>query len=378
MKKKVTACLIAFTCLFSAAYSFSWSGLVDNKTKISAQNFSNHTLTQSNALYLSMNVPLANDFYIVAESLFKYQFTAVSGRSVFTPIVDLNLLKFAGNYVVEDGTFSYLIGRFNVNDSSGTYFTQSSDGVYISYDSLKSKFGFYAGYTGLLNSLNVKMSDANPNVNNDKFYNLCAGYIPVSAEFFYKKLFGSNTIGFQASYFYNTHKNTDNGMTDKLYGTLSLSGPVTTIGMYDFKGVVESAGFRTVSLDSKIDLSFFLGALGVAGCGIEYISGKLSESFVPFTSITVRSVNNGAVASGLFPKVNCAIVYNNIYASLTEKVVFAMPEKQMSLRGFDTTINFIFNIFSDLQVGCDITAYIDIKEAASSNYYALLKASLAF
>ena len=378
MKKIITSCIIALSCLFSAAYAFSWNGVFDNNTKAYTSNFKNYSLSQSNDVYLSLNVPFSKNCYMMTEGLFKYDLTLSSGGAVFTPIVDLDLLKFSNSYALENGTLSYSIGRFNFNESSGTYFTQCSDGAYITYDSLKIKYGLYVGYTGLLNSLNVGMEEENPNAKNKKFYNLCVGYIPISADFFYKTLFDTNRIGLQMSYFYNTQKDDSNGMSDKFYGTLSLGGTISTIGTYDFKGTFESVGFKTVSIDSKLDLSFYIGKIGVAGGGIEYISGKLSDSFVPFTSITARSVTNGSVKSGIFPKLNCAIIYNNMYATFTEKLVLAIPEKQMSFRGFDTTINFVCNIFSDLQVGCDITAYMDIIEASSSNYTAALKASLSF
>ena len=378
MKKIITSCIIVLSCLFSAAYAFSWNGVFDNNTKVYTSNFKSSSFTQSNDVYLSLNVPFSKNRYLVTEGLLKYDLTLSSGGTEFTPIVDLDLLKFTDSYAFGNGIISYSIGRFNFNEASGTYFTQCSDGAYVTYDSLKIKGGLYVGYTGLLNSLNVGMAEENPNSKNKSFYNLCVGYIPINAEFFYKTLFDTNRIGLQISYFYNTQKNNTNGMTDKFYGTLSLGGPITTIGAYNFKGIFESAGFKTVSIDSKLDLSFYIGKIGVAGGGIEYIPGKLSDSFVPFTSITARSVTNGAVNSGIFPKLNCTVVYNNMYATFTEKLVLAMPEKQMSFRGFDTTINFVCNIFSDLQVGCDITAYIDIKEASSSNYTAAVKASLSF
>ena len=115
MKKIITSCIIALSCLFSAAYAFSWNGVFDNNTKAYTSNFKSSSFMQSNDVYLSLNVPFSKNCYMITEGLFKYDLTLSSGGAVFTPIVDLDLLKFSNSYAVENGTLSYSIGRFYFN-----------------------------------------------------------------------------------------------------------------------------------------------------------------------------------------------------------------------------------------------------------------------
>ena len=77
-------------------------------------------------------------------------------------------------------------------------------------------------------------------------------------------------------------------------------------------------------------------------------------------------------------KLGALYTTKKLYASLTERVVISMPEKEAKLDGFDTSLNLVYNIFSDLQVGLDAGAYICKESKALSNYYATVKAVLAF
>ena len=55
-----------------------------------------------------------------------------------------------------------------------------------------------------------------------------------------------------------------------------------------------------------------------------------------------------------------------------------MPEDEAKLEGFDTTVNVIYNLFSDVQLGLDAGAYICKETKDFTNYYATVKALLAF
>ena len=65
-------------------------------------------------------------------------------------------------------------------------------------------------------------------------------------------------------------------------------------------------------------------------------------------------------------------------AAAVERIVITMPKDEAKLNGFDTSINVVYNVFSDLQIGCDAGAYICKEVKELSNYYATLNAKLAF
>ena len=57
MKKIILTSLIAISCAFSSLFAFSWSGLVDNNTRLSANDdFSDIALRQGNCVYFSITM----------------------------------------------------------------------------------------------------------------------------------------------------------------------------------------------------------------------------------------------------------------------------------------------------------------------------------
>lgn len=377
--KKILTCFVAVFCLVSAGFAVSWSGVLDNNTELNENHdFSAGNLIQSNGIYLSINAPLSNDgsLKFSAEALYKYKLTSdfKAKTNVFMNILDVDLFKLSGKWNVSDGVVALDAGRFFMSDMSGSVFAQSSDGLYFSYDSIKLKAGAYAGYTGLLNSLNVSMNGVGEQTNRE-FYRLCPGYVPLAAEVSYKALFETNTIGLQGEYFLPVDKEKN---PDKFFGTLSLNGSIGTAGSYSLKGTVGSEKFKNVMLDTALDLSFYLQEKGIANFGCEYISGKQGP-FEPFTTVTARKVYNGDSVNGLIiPKAGAIFAQNSIFAGLTVKGILGLPESKMSFQGIDTEVNLVYNLFSDVQIGCDVDAFICTAQKESSKYTATIKASLAF
>lgn len=379
MKKLLTVCTFAFFICTANLSAFSWGGVIDNNSRFAANNdLSQKSLIQTNDLFLSFSSMLGKSgtMKIAGEGLFKSTYAAV-----LTPdfdgtdlqVADCDLLKFSGNWSVGSGAVSLNLGRFQMSDITGSVFAQTSDGLSLAYNGLSAKAGLYAGYTGLLNRLNVSMVDNE--ADDAKIYALCPAYIPVLVDLAYKTLFETSTIGLQADAFIpkDSKKN-----TMKLYGTLYLTGPLSTAGTYSLMGTLESEKFKTFMLDAKADFNFYLGTSAVTNLGVEYASGE-NGPFHSFTTITARSLYNGTNTAGLIiPKLSVMYAKNTFFASITEKCVITMPEKKAKLDGFDTSVSLLFNILSDVQMGVDGGAYICLENKESSNYFLTIKASLAF
>lgn len=376
--KKIIVSILAATCALSSLAAFTWSGLIDNNTKFSANNdFSALGLNQSNGIYLSAASKLneSGTLRFNAEGLYKYYLNCdlKEGESTFKNIVDLDLLKLTGEFSVGNGVLGLSAGRFQYSDYSGAVFSQVSDGLYLNYNTQKIKVSLYGGYTGLLNRLNVSMIE-NEYEEDENFYALCPKYVPVTADFAYKALLGSNTIGLQAAGFIPV---TDDN-TLKGYGTLILNGYLGKVGLYDARVTAGTEKFENLMLDAKLDLNFFIGKVAMATVGGEYVSGDQGP-FDPFVTITARSFGSAPFYNGgIIPKAGITFASNQLLASLTERVVIAMPADEANLDGFDTSVNVTYKLFSDVVIGCDIGAYICTEVEEKSNYYATVKASLAF
>jgi len=370
MKKILSLALLSV--FVSAAFSFSWNGVLDNNTKLSTTGFKELTLDQSNGIYLSVNVPVNEALRFTAEGMYKYNVNVTASKTTLTNTADIDLFKV--NYLMKLGTsnLSFDAGRFSYSDVSGAVFSQCSDGVNVKYETAKWKAGFYGGYTGILNSLNVSMTEVRSGSHD--FYSLCVPYIPLGVNFAYTSLFGSNAIGAQAFYF----KSASNNYTDKIYGIVTLSGPVSTNGSYSTALVAGLNNYKDFMLYLKADYTAFINNNCMFNGGIEYASGNHGaiKSFVPITYKSASS--SGLQVSGVvLPKASIIYVNSELFASLTEKIVLSVPEEKLDFAGVDSSLTVLYNVFSDLQVGGDVTAFIG-KDSSANKFTFTAKASLAF
>lgn len=377
MKKLIITAALA--CILAPVFAVSWGGLLDNSTGINANHdFSTISLAQSNGLHLYANAPLNNTgtMKLVAEGSAKYTLNNnfKSNDATFKFILDCDLLKFSGKWITSGGSVSLDLGRFTMADFSGVVFAQKSDGLYLSYNSQKLKAGLYGGYTGLQNRLNVSMLD-NDFDKDDNIYKLSAAYIPLMVDLSYKALFETHTIGLQGEFFIPL-KDT---YTKKLYGSLLLSGPIGLMASYSLKGTFGLEKMERPMLDALAELNIYLNTSSILTAGVEFISFE-SDGLKQFTTVSSRSISRDPLfASGIVPKLSFVYAKNRLYASLAGKGLLAMTKKDTKFHGIDASAGVLYNLFSDLQIGLDLGAYIgagDFKE--SSNYSATLKASLAF
>lgn len=377
MKKLILCGVLA--CLLSSVFALAWGGVVDNSTGLSENNdFSALSLSQSNGLHLYLNAPFNEDgtLKFVAEGVVKYSLNNnfKTNDSTFKIIADCDLLKFSGKWTTGNGSVALDLGRFTMADFSGSVFTQKADGLYFSYNSQSVKLGLYGGYTGFQNRLNVSMAD-NDFDKDDNVYKLCVAYIPLMADISYKSLFETNTIGIQGEYFIPL----SDKYTQKFYGTLLLSGPLGLVGSYTLKGTFGLNKMEYPMLDAGADLSFYLGTSAIVSMGGEFISFE-SDGLKQFITVTSRSVSRDPLfEGGIVPRLSLIFAKDKIYASFGGKALLAMSKDENKFHGIDASAGLLYNLFSDLQIGCDFGAYIgfgDFKDF--SNYSAALKLTLAF
>lgn len=375
--KKIICSLVITAALFSQVSSLSWSGLFNNNSKLNKSGSAKPVFEQSNSLFFSIAQPVSEEknIRLNAEVMYNFDLTSSNGKNTIKNVADLDLLKLSGQIQIGTADLNYSIGRFNMSDISTVVFNQCCDGVYAAYKTRKWKTGIYAGYTGLLNSLNVSMIDQGT-ASND-IYRLAVKYVPVMADFSYSGLFGSNVIDVQADGFISLQKNVKN----KFYGSVTLTGPILKSGSYSFAAVVGTENFQNVALFTKLDASFYISDFAMATAGAEYASGKTGpfESFKTISSRVAYNALGGMQTSGIIaPKVSFLYAGKKMYVNATEKIVFSAASDIIKMQGFDTSVSVIYNIFTDLQIGCDLTMFNSVKEKELSYYGGTIKATLAF
>ena len=379
MKKSIISAILS--CLLLPAFALSWGGVVDNNTRLTSdKDFKQLGLSQSNGVHLSFNAPFNTDgsVKVVGEGSFKYVFNQPDLKASDTSLLlvpDLDLFKFAGNWAIANGSVSLDLGRFSISDFSGVVFTQKSDGLNIAYNTSLFKVGAYAGYTGLQNRLNVSMTD-NEFEEDDNYYKLTAAYVPVMVDLSYRALFETSTIGIQGAFFMPLSE--DN--TQKLYGSLILNGPIGLLGAYNLKGTFGLNDMKDPMVDASADLNLYFAGSSIFTAGAEFVSFE-SDGHKQFITVTTRSAcTDPLFAGGILPKVSFIYAKNSIYAALTGKGVISMTTEDTKFDGVDASAGLIYNIFSDLQIGFDLGAFIGIDEDVKdlSIYSATIKASFAF
>lgn len=376
MKKTlITVCLL-LSSFVTSVFALEWGGLVNNVTSVTAPNFKDLSLFQSNGAYLWVKSALNKEksMSIAAEAMYKYNLTSNEAETNLINIIDLDLLKFSGNWDLTSGYLNVNAGRYIFSDNTGSYFAQNSDGINVVYDTPDWKVGGYVGYTGLQNRFVVVMNDAIEE-KSEQFYDLTYGYVPIMVNYTYKGL-GRNSISGQLSYFVDTTVN----KLDKAYGSLLVQGMLGKIGTYSFNAVLGTEKFKNVMARSSLDLSFYFGQNIIASFGADYASGQ-NKMFSIFQPITYTAIHNSPSVSGsadvVVPRFTAVFAYDKLAVTLNEKLVMSFPEK-FELNGLDSSLNVIYNLFSDLQIGASLNVYADFINTKSNNYSAVVNASFAF
>lgn len=378
--KKIIFAVILLAFNFSVLSAFEWGGLVDDNTKFTAAE--NPAFSQSNGIYLWLKTPVTQDghFYVSAEGLYKYKLNLTglnkTPKSDFINILDVDLLKLNGFWEAFKGEMNLNAGRYFFSDNTGAVFSQVSDGIGLSYANNFIGFSLYGGYTGLLNSLNVSMTEKNPDANNKQIYNLCAAFVPVSVKFSLLDL-GGFSASVEGDYFISMNEKIKN----RAYASLNVAGPISTIGMVNLNFAAGTYEFKELMLFSNVDVNFFAGNLFLIGFGGEYGSGTKTEkklaAFSPVTSRTIYSGLRPVKYDYIAPRLSGTFVMNNLYAKLTEKTVI-VPDDETKLFGIDSVLDIKYNIFSDLQVGANGTLYFDFGDKKYNNISFSINAALEF
>ncbi len=382
--KRIFSIIITAAAITAAPLAaLEWGGIVNNETEAYTSGFSasEATAVQSNGAYLWMNTALnrSKNLFFSGEVLYKYYFSAYSGNTAFTNIIDLNLFKFSFEENIGSGSLQLALGRCPVSDMTGAVFSQTCDGFSAKLSLPSAIFSAYAGYTGLLNGLNVNILDKNWSYAKDgNFYTTADAYIPISASAEFPVLFGNQTLAVQL----NTFIDTEGNSASRYYANILMSGPianelyysaVTCFGTMNFNGLMNYSAVSVVCYPME-SMSFL--------CGLEYASGKygIFENFIGFTARTAfNSMSSPQTSNILMPKISFSFALGRMFAGFTGKYVMTYTENQMSSGGVEIGLSFSYGIFSDLQLGLDTNAFIDLRDSGDDNkFYAKLYAALSF
>ena len=373
--KKVIISICTVLCLLAFPLSaMEWGGLLSNDSGVSIAAPDNDlTFKQSNGISLWFNSPLGEDsgFSLSGETIYKYYLTIMKDVDPqFLQIFDVPLLKVAGDVQAGSGLLSLNAGRFYYVDTSTAVLSQPIDGISVSYNLPVVNFGLLAGYTGLLNSLNVSMTF--PSEKDNDIYRMAYPIVPIGASLEFPSFAGNQSFKIDAFYLLDCGSGEDK--ENLCYANLILSGPITNIVYYNLATSLGFVNFEDMMNYSAFSLMIFPTQLLSINAGVTYGSAEQG----PFKQFI--SVNSSAMAASgkITPSAGFTVTAGNLCFDLNGNFVLAYDGEKYSGTNSDINANFIYNVFSDLQIGLSVNASIDVTGANAHTYGANLNVSLAF
>ena len=371
MKKLFISICTALFILSAPLAAFEWGGVLKDDTGISTPDFKAITFKQSNALSLWFKAPFGDSgFRLTGEGLYKYNFTATKESKDFVNIVDLSLFKVDGKINAGKGLLTINAGRFSVADATGAVIAQTADGISAAYALDTVKLGFYAGYTGLLNGLNVAMA-LTPEKDN-KVYNPAYAVAPIGITVELPSLFLNQNLTLQGYALLDCGAN----KSSMFYANLAFAGPITNSIYYNLASSFGSVKFKNFMNYTGFTLYVFPSDEIAINAGLDFGTadqGKLAA----FTSVSAKSTD---VSGKIAPRVG--FTYGNdtwcLDLGAKYRIAYDTEKSKYAGAGADLNAGFVYNIFSDLQLGLTINQVIDTTAAKQNNFTANLNIAFAF
>lgn len=370
MKKILLAIFTALFIFVAPLAAFEWGGVVTDSTGITTPDFSNISFKQQNGISLWFNTSLGStDLFLSGEGTYKFKLVKAKDLDAqIINVLDIPLFKISGDIPTEGGVLSLNAGRFSYLDASGVIFRGTLDGAGVDYTMPLVKLGFVAGYTGLLNELNLNLANINENPEK-QFYDFSEATIPLGASVEFPGLFANQTLGLQGYAVLNK----DSFDASGYYLNLFLSGPITNFIFYNLVSSVASAdSFKSIMNYSSLTVVAFPTENIAVNIGAEYGSAKGQGSLATFTA-PGYSYNGDIV-----PKVGFTFATNTLNFDLRANYILSYDGSKYSGTRADVNAGAVYNVFSDFQIGLNFTGQIDVTGGDNSSYSANLNVALAF
>lgn len=383
MKKSILSIVLSLFIILPVA-SYEWGGVVTENAKVNTGDFSkiySYSGRQSNGLSLWANFPFnkLSTCYLSTQVSYKYNYDISLIGSGINHIADLDLLKFNAMIPVGSNGLTISAGRFKVLDETAKIFSQNCDGLNLIFATPFVNTTVYAGYTGLLNKYNTTIltKEGFSSQSDNQVYALTGAYVPLLLYIDFPSLFLNQSLGLQASAFFDLGTEAYN----RYYGTLSLKGPISGPCFYSLCTCFSSANFENISNYSSFSLSFFFNSVALK-LQAEYASGKhaIFTPFRGFTSqVSCNSLASPEYTGALIPSLDFTFYKGSLYFDLLGKLVLGIPEESVNVNGVDFTLTTVVNIFSDMQFNTILAGYYDIlNNNAESNYSLSLNLVISF
>lgn len=370
MKKQIALFTILST-LATSIFALETGGIFKNNFTTTTTDFKEIVIPEYASTYLWLSTPINEDINFSTEIMYKFGYNTYNQK--FTNILDLDLLILSGKVQ----NFSYNVGRFSIADTTGAVLSQNLDAIQLKYDFSSVQLDFVTGYTGLLNGKNVYMQDSNaePYFVDDYVYALANPFIvlDLSANLnFAAQNLKIETLGFL---------DFGDDKTNRFFANVGLSGFITPKFAYNFATSFGTLNFSQLMNFTKLNFDVYPNKNIILSLGTEYASGNQGP-FKSFAGVTSRLVGSDALSlftkDELSVKLKMDYLLNSMIISGNVNAIFTCPES-FDFSGVDSSISWIYQIFTDLQVSAKVFGFFDTQNSGDNNKYGVtLDVALSF
>lgn len=286
--KRLPALILAATVILGGIHAVDYGGLVSSDSTFDKFGSENLVFTEKLDSSLYLKVPFTTDGSASLSTEFVYRFQW--SDSQIDHFINLPLLKFNYSAHLDTGLMHIAAGRFSMADGSGKIFSQTSDGLFGSYSASMFMVSAYCGYTGAVSRNFTTMNEMGITQYSgfaSDVYTSSLPYVVAGAELTLPNLFWGQSVGIGSWNFIGIQ----NLKSNKLYGTLALSGPIAGNLYHNttaiFAGILGGDAWNFAGLASS-QLTYYFDYKGLAAnLGLTYASKEFQT--VTVTTGLIRS-----------------------------------------------------------------------------------------
>ncbi len=364
----------------------------DSYIKFNGNKYDTQIMEFSESFTGSVKAPLNADgsTYFSAEAIVTDNYDVTTGENNVDGenevVLDCNLFKFSSLIKMNNtDSLQISLGRFFVSDVTGLVFAQNCDGAFFQYDTPRFAASLYGGYTGLLNVKNISHvsfrtgSVWEPGADDEKdLYDFTAPYIVGGLSLSAPYCFLNQTVTLEGYAFIGSSgpADIDDNSKDestRIYGTLSVNGPLSTIVFYNLSGTVLSAKLNKDGVDMKTTGILAQGSLNfypnyksssITLSGV-YASGKDEKYYMGFTKATACSSASEPILAGIIKGgiAGSILPIDKMFCSLGCDAVFRIgdendPDGDTKFYGYQLNAVMNYQLFSDMKLGLSGASFI--------------------
>lgn len=386
MKKNIYITVALLFIAIVPAVSLDLGGILSNNTKIGTRNDGSVPLQQQNSLTLWIRQPLNNagNHYFAAEGFFQYEYSNTNLRAQIKgthhPIIDITLLKYNYTFMIDAvKSISFSFGRFGFSDMTSLIFNQTSDGFLVDFRKPRFHASFYIGYTGLLNSHNVKMVDPTFTKSKEHWYDMATKFVVAEGSITFPNLFLNQTLGFE--YLALIGAADHNQDQSKYMITAAMNGPIASKLFWSASTTFGNRLRSRLTNLSQIAFTVYPGvksmAITLSGVSATGEDGPFKTFYNLTKSSAVYSTEDTQYSDMTKAGLSFSIKPVNILQLGASVDAVFTNIYNIHYKGVQWAANIAVQPFGDLMVNLSAKQFIG-KDRNTDKFEVVLKASLAF